>query len=79
MEENNKPRAIKLGFLGDSQVGKTSLCNSYIGVAFEEDTIATIGAERFDKKISLKIGKEIKLIFLIHQGKKDFEHHHLKL
>ena len=54
---------IKLGLLGDSNVGKTSICNRYIGNEFREDMIATIGADKFEKKITLKNCKTIKLIF----------------
>ena len=63
MEGGNKPWAVKIGFLGDPHVGKTSLCNNYNGIEFDENIVPTIGAEKFEKKIRIKSGDEIKLIY----------------
>ncbi len=41
---------IKLGLLGDSNVGKISICNTYMGNEFRRDVIATIGTDKFEKK-----------------------------
>ena len=72
MEGEIKIRAIKLGFLGDPHVGKTSICNTYNGIEFEENTIPTIGSEKFDKKIRLKNREEIKLIYWDTSGQERF-------
>ena len=42
--------AIKLGLLGDSSVGKTSICLTYTGIEFKQDILSTIGADKFEKK-----------------------------
>ena len=44
-------KAIKVGLLGDGAVGKTAICNTYLGLEFKEDMLATIGSERNDTKI----------------------------
>ena len=63
IENKNGILAIKLGLLGDSTVGKTCICEAYLNYEFIQDKIATIGADKFDKKFALENGKEIKLIF----------------
>ena len=55
-------KAIKVGLLGDGAVGKTAICNTYLGLEFKEDTLSTIGSDRTDTKIQLKNGQEIKVI-----------------
>ena len=63
MEENNiKVKIIKIALLGDSFVGKTWICKSFMGMIFGYDDLATIGTDKFDKKIKLENGKEIRLI-----------------
>ena len=53
--------AIKIGLLGDSTVGKTAICNSFLGIEFANDNLATIGQEKLETKFILDSGKEIKL------------------
>ena len=73
MAENNiEVTALKLGLLGDSAVGKTAICQTFLGIEFKEDNISTIGAEKMDKKIILKNGKEIKLILWDTAGEERF-------
>ena len=64
--------AIKIGLLGDSGVGKSSICNTYTGIEFNPDLLVTIGTDRFEKKINLKNGKEIKLVFWDTAGEERF-------
>ena len=40
------------------------MCKSFAGYEFLEDMIATIGSDRFEKKVTLKNGKEIKVHYL---------------
>ena len=58
MEPNLKiPRTIKIGLFGDSQVGKSSICNNFDGVEFDIDIICTIGFDKFEKKVRIKMVK----------------------
>ena len=57
---NNKV-AIKVRLLGDAGVGKTSICNTYMGIEFSNGILTTIGADRFERRITLKNEKEVKL------------------
>ncbi len=45
-----KRKVIKLAILGDSTVGKTSICRVFFDYEFEEDQITTIGQVKFEKK-----------------------------
>ena len=65
-------QTIKLGFLGDAGVGKTSLCNVFLGYEFKEDTLITIGVDKYEARITLKNGKNIKLILLDTAGQERF-------
>ena len=55
-------KAIKIGLLGDSQVGKTAICRAFMNYEFENEYLTTIGNIRLDKKYKLKNGEQIKLI-----------------
>ena len=54
--------AIKLGFLGDSSVGKTAICNSFMGIEFAQEMISTIGSDKLETKMVLKNGKKVKVV-----------------
>ena len=72
IKDVNPFRAIKIGLLGDEEVGKTSICNSFVGIEFQNDYLRTIGSEKFEKKINLDNGKEIKLVFWDGAGQERF-------
>ena len=64
--------ALKIGILGDSTVGKTCLCSSYMNIEFSNDQLSTIGADKSEKKLTLKNGKDIKLIIWDTAGQERF-------
>ena len=73
MEENEiLPKAIKLVFLGDSAVGKTSLCNSILHLEFTGDVLETIGTEKLETKFTLQNGRDIRLILWDTAGQERF-------
>ena len=45
-----KKRCIKLILLGDKEVGKTSIVNSYLGLEYCEKPLPTLGIDNFIKK-----------------------------
>ena len=65
-------KAIKIGLLGDSQVGKTAICNALIRAEFNPDQISTIGYVKLETKHKLKDGNEIKLILWDSAGQERF-------
>ena len=54
-------KALKLGIFGDSAVGKTCIVNSFLNMEFERDMIATIGTDKYEAKLKLNNGNDIKL------------------
>ena len=48
-------KAIKIGLLGDSTVGKTAICNSLLGLEFNQDMLSTIGSDKLETKFLLKM------------------------
>ena len=71
-EKKIKLKAIKVGFLGDSDVGKTAICNSLLKNEFTAQNISTIGSDKMEAKIKLKDGKDIKLILWDTAGQERF-------
>ena len=72
-EKNENPlRPIKIGLLGDTRVGKTSICNSFIGMEFQNDYIDTMIYDKFEKKVKLNDGNEIKLVIWDTSGQERF-------
>ncbi|ABN67410.2 GTP-binding protein of the ras superfamily [Scheffersomyces stipitis CBS 6054] len=50
----NNQVALKIGLIGDSQIGKTSLMVKYVEGSFDEDYIQTLGVNFMDKKIQIR-------------------------
>lgn len=63
--------ALKVGLIGDSQIGKTSLMVKYVEGLFDEDYIQTLGVNFMDKKILIR---STNITFLIWDlgGQKEF-------
>jgi GTP-binding protein of the ras superfamily involved in termination of M-phase len=51
---NTNRVALKIGLIGDSQIGKTSLMVKYVEGSFDEDYIQTLGVNFMDKKIQIR-------------------------
>ena len=71
-ERDIEIKAIKLGLLGDSRVGKSAICQAFTGLEFVSQGMTTIGSDKFEKKIQLKNGKGIKLIVWDTAGQERF-------
>ena len=69
---NIETKAVKVALLGDTEVGKTAICHSFLGVEFILGGTTTVGVDRLDKKIKLKNSKEIKLIVWDTAGQERF-------
>ncbi|WLF77611.1 septum-promoting GTP-binding protein 1 [Lodderomyces elongisporus] len=52
-EEQNQV-SLKIGLIGDSQIGKTSLMVKYVEGSFDEDYIQTLGVNFMDKRIQIR-------------------------
>ena len=65
-------KKIRLGLLGDSEVGKTAICNSFNNIKFEPNYIITFGVERLKNSFLLKNGKNIELLIYDSSGQERF-------
>ena len=52
--KNKKKVVVKVGMVGDSQIGKTSLMVKYVEGQFNEDYIQTLGVNFMEKTIALR-------------------------
>jgi len=53
-KEDKNSVVIKVGMVGDSQIGKTSLMVKYVEGSFDEDYIQTLGVNFMEKTISVR-------------------------
>ena len=65
-------QVAKIGLLGDSSVGKSSICQSYVGLEFNQTYLFTVGCDKFESRFRLENGKEIKLIIWDTAGQERF-------
>ena len=63
---------IRIGLLGDAEVGKTSIIKALIEKEFDSECLTTIGLDKFEKKEYLDGGKEVKLIVWDTSGQERF-------
>ena len=62
----------KVVLLGEAGVGKTSIINVFLGIKFSSSVVANIGIERQNKKMTMKDGKEMKIIVWDTAGQERF-------
>ena len=72
MEKKIKRKAIKIAMLGDSSVGKTSICTVFKDDVYSDEILTTVGQDKFETKIQLKNGEEIKLSIYDTAGQERF-------
>ena len=64
MAENNLQRKVmRLSIIGDSQTGKSSILNVYLGNDFTYDILSNIGIDKQSVEKQMKDGNKIKIIF----------------
>ena len=71
-EKKIKRNVIKIGMLGDSRVGKTAICNTFMNIEFSDNALSTIGMEKLESQITLKNGEVIKLVIWDTAGQERF-------
>ena len=71
-DDNVSLKAIKIGLLGDSMVGKSTIVTKFINLDYTENLLATVGSDKYDTKFILENGKTIKLIIWDTAGQERF-------
>ena len=71
-EKKIKRNVIKVAMLGDSEVGKTSICNNLMNLEFNDNALSTIGTEKLETQVKLKNGEEKKLVIWDTAGQERF-------
>ena len=61
MSENVEMTAISIGLFGETAVGKTCICSSFLGLEFKEEYLSTIGIEKLSSTITTEDGEKLKL------------------
>ena len=73
MAENNLQRKVmRLSIIGDSQTGKSSILNVYLGNDFTYDILSNIGIDKQSVEKQMKDGNKIKIIFWDTAGQERF-------
>ena len=65
-------KVIKLAMLGDSSVGKTSICYVFINLEFEDKLLSTIGQDKLECVMKMEDGKNMKIIIWDTAGQERF-------
>ena len=73
MANNSEIKSIKIVLLGDTQVGKNSIGDTYVSGQSILHSICQIGGNKYETKIKLKNGKEIKLVIWTTNGQERFQ------
>jgi len=68
-----KRKVLKLSLLGDQAVGKTCICNCYLGLEFSETNLSTIGHDKIESTMIMDDGVEMKLLIWDTAGQERFK------
>ena len=60
-EQENPTKIISISLYGESDVGKTCICYSFLGLEFLDEHLSTVGIEKNNAEIEIESGETIKL------------------
>ena len=61
MQDDVKRTAISISIFGETDVGKTCICSTFLGLEFREEHLTTVGIEKMSSSITTENGEELKL------------------
>ena len=61
MQDDVKRTAISISIFGETAVGKTCICSTFLGLEFREEHLTTVGIEKMSSTILTEAGEELKL------------------
>ena len=60
-EQENPTKIIAISLYGESDVGKTCICYSFLGLEFRDEHLSTVGIEKNNAEIEIESGETVKL------------------
>jgi small GTP-binding protein len=60
-EQENPTKIISISLYGESDVGKTCICYSFLGLEFLDEHLSTVGIEKNNAEIEIESGETVKL------------------
>ena len=61
MKDYVKITAVSISIFGETAVGKTCICSTFLGLEFREEHLTTVGIEKMSSSITTADGEELKL------------------
>ena len=61
MKDDVKRTAISISIFGETAVGKTCICSTFLGLEFREEHLTTVGIEKMSSSITTADGEDLKL------------------
>ena len=61
MQDDVKRTAISISIFGETAVGKTCICSTFLGLEFRGEQLTTVGIEKMSSSIKTEDGVELKL------------------
>ena len=61
MKDDVRRTAVSISIFGETAVGKTCICSTFLGLEFREEHLTTVGIEKMSSSITTADGEELKL------------------
>jgi len=61
MQDDVRRTAISISIFGETAVGKTCICSTFLGMEFREEHLMTVGIEKMSSTVKIDTGEELKL------------------
>ena len=61
MKDDVKRTAVSISIFGETAVGKTGICSTFLGLEFREEHLTTVGIEKMSSSITTADGEDLKL------------------
>ena len=61
MQDDVQRTVISISIFGETAVGKTCICSTFLGLEFREEHLTTVGIEKMSSTIVTESGEELKL------------------
>ena len=61
MKDDVKRTAVSISIFGETAVGKTCICSTFLGLEFREEHLTTVGIEKMSSSITTADGEDLKL------------------